>query len=164
MAFRVKRNVNKGMFSEWQYYNINPLALETPSNAQLSSTGVLSWRNAKYLDIATQKTVPSYILDFTISGQLIDFKGNSFTLSGNKSDTNSFDIRSYLVSFIIFDEEEEAWSDVALKVRIKSLNYYYYGGIQTSSGYEFLYKAYDESDYYETTIIIGKNLYNSLKG
>lgn len=162
LSYRVKRNADGDtQYSEWQYFNVNALILGSTSNIVLNSEGVLSWKNVKYLDRETSKTVPTYIIDFTISGDLLN---STFTLSKTKSDTNTLDIKSYIINMILYDEEEDVWSDVTLTVKIKSLNYFYYGSITTIEGYEFLYNAYDESEYYEQVITIDENLYKNIKG
>lgn len=165
LAFRVKRlsNDRDGDYSDWQYYNIEPLKLDATNNVTLNTKGVLAWANVKYEDRGVLKTVPTYLIDLKFEGEYFDT--TSFT--GTRSTTNILDedVKNYILYLMSqYDKNTDIWKDIKLTVRIKCLNYFYQGGIKTYKGYEFLYKAYNESEYYENVITIDENLYKSIKG
>ncbi|NLL55848.1 MAG: hypothetical protein GX242_01380 [Clostridiales bacterium] len=165
LAYRVKAlsNDRDSDFSPWQYFNVNPLKLDAPQNATLNRDGILSWTNVKYQDRGVLKTVPTYVVDLMFEGEYFDVA----KYTGTKTETNV--LKGYVKGWLLnlmshYDEETDTWKDITLTVRIKGLNYYDYGGIKTEKGYEFLYKAYDESEYYEKEITIDENLFKSIKG
>lgn len=166
LACRVKRNSatgRDGAYSEWIYLNVAPLKLEKVSNVTLNAAGILSWQKAKYNDRGVLKDVPTYVVDLKFEGEYFD----PTIYSGAKTTENNLRdyVRIYLAGLMSdYDEATDPWQDITLTVKIKSLNYYEKGAIKTSSGYEFLYNAYEESEYYEQVIKIDKTLYKSMKG
>lgn len=165
LAFRVKSNFEgkDSDYSEWQYFNVSALKLNTTTNITLNTSGVISWPNVKYLDRNTLKTVPSYVVDLTFAGEYFD----TVTYSGMECTENTLSniAKYYLINLMTgYDETIDDWSDITLTVKVKCLNYYDTGTISTTTGYEFLYNAYNESEYYTQDITIDENLYLNIKG
>lgn len=161
LTYRVKRNSDgKNIYSDWHYFNVNSLKLDTVNNVTLNNQGILSWQNVRYLDKETQKKVPSYVVDVILSGELLEYP-RKFT--NYKCTENQLNIMN-LICNVIYIEDEEEWSDIIITAKIKSLNYYDSGSIKTIEGYEFLFNAYDESIYYEENLIINKDLYKMITG
>jgi hypothetical protein len=165
LSYRVKRlsNNRDGEYSKWQYLNVEPLKLATTNNVTLNTKGVLSWANVKYEDRGVLKTVPTYHVDLKFEGE--PFDTTSYTKNITTTNALEDSVKNYLLHLMsLYDEDTDIWKDITLTVRIKCLNYYSQGGIETYKGYEFLYKAYSESEYYEEVITIDENLFKSIKG
>jgi hypothetical protein len=159
LAYRVRINTEEGVngdYSEWQYIDIPALELESPSSITFNDDGLISWTKVQYYDIDVLKYVPYYVIDFTLSGDLLD---SDWTSSGTKTSANSLDISTFVSSLIIYTDE---WSDVTLTVKIKCLNYEWFNGIKITDGYDFLYNAYDESEYTEKEFIIDETKYKEI--
>lgn len=165
LCYRVKRvsDDRDSEYSQWQYFNVSALKLDMTTNVTLNSAGVLSWPKVKYLNKGTPSDVPSYIIDMEFEGEYFD----TVKYTGIKSYSNTLEnyVNGYINSLMSgYDEDTDVWQDISLTVRVKSLNYYFLSDDKITKGYEFLYNAYDESEYYEQVITIDKNLYNSIKG
>lgn len=164
LAYRVKAiSKNEREYSKWKYFDVTALKLGTTSNITLNNAGVLSWANVKYLDKSTLKTVPSYVVDIKLEGEYFD----TFIQTGIKSLDNDInnDIKFYLLNLMsYYDEDTEPWKDITLTVKVKCLNYYDFANMPIDKGYEFLFNAYEESEYYEQVITIDKNKYKTIKG